>query len=95
MRYEMTGKERKSLRKIAKRVIIQSPSHTENIVEYYKIIVEAARKEFFEDNEVTLYKFLLELFQKAFIDMSNFKKELEALINRCNEEKNNDEVNTN
>ncbi len=65
MKYEMTGKERLSLRKIAKRIVIQSGCHMANITEYYKIMVEAARKEFHEDNDVTLYDFLLECFRKA------------------------------
>lgn len=66
MGYEMTGKERHSLQKIAKRIAIQSECHTANITEYYQVMVEVARKEFYEDNEITLYNFLLELFQIAF-----------------------------
>ena len=63
--YAMTTKERKKLKKIAKRIVIQSYRHTENITEYYKIMAEAARKEFSEDNDVTLSAFLLEQFQIA------------------------------
>lgn len=66
MRYEMTKKERRSLQEIAKRIATQSECHTANITKYYKIMAEVARKEFFEDNEVTLYDFLLECFQIAF-----------------------------
>lgn len=66
MRYKMTGKERKSLRQIAKRIAKQSECHTANITEYYRVMVEVARNEFYEDNEITLYNFLLELFQIAF-----------------------------
>lgn len=65
MRYEMTGKERKRLKKIANRIVIQSECHTDNIVEYFKVMVEAARAEFREDNDTTLDYFLLEQFQNA------------------------------
>jgi len=65
MRYEMTGKERRSLGKIAKRIVIQSGHHTANITEYYKIIAEAARAEFYEDDVATLNDFLLECFSKS------------------------------
>lgn len=40
MKYEMTGKERRFLRKTAKRIVIQSECHTANIAEYYKIMAE-------------------------------------------------------
>lgn len=66
MRYEMTGKEKRSLRKIARRLTIQSEYHAENITEYYKIMKKAARESFYEDNEATLHDFLLEQFQNSF-----------------------------
>lgn len=75
MKYEMTGKERRNLKKIAKRIVIQSEQHAANITEYYNIIAEAARTEFNEDNDVTLNNFLMELFQKAF-DTSRFQHQL-------------------
>jgi len=65
MNYEMTKKERKKLKKIARRIVIQSEYHTENIIEYYSIIAQTARKEFRESNDVTLCDFLLEQFQNA------------------------------
>lgn len=70
MKYEMTGKEQRNLRKIAKRIAIQSECHTANITEYYRIMAEVARKEFFEDNDVTLYDFLLECFQMALTNLT-------------------------
>jgi len=57
--------EKWKLSKIAKRAVIQSENHTSNIEEYYAILVRAARKEFSEDNLVTLNDFLSELHQKA------------------------------
>lgn len=65
MRYEMTSKERRNLKKIAKRIVIQSDRHSDNITEYYRIIAEAARLQFYEDNDTTLDAFLLEQFRKA------------------------------
>ena len=46
------------LTRICKTLVIQGPSHELNIIEYYKIINEAARKEFTEDSKVTLDTFL-------------------------------------
>lgn len=77
MRYEMTSKERRNLKKIAKRIVIQSHCHADNITEYYRIIAESARKEFFEDNDVTLGDFLLECFRKA-MDNEQIKENDEA-----------------
>ncbi len=65
MRYEMTNKERRRLKKIAERVVTPGQCLTSNIVEYYRIIAEAARFVFHEDNDITLDDFLMELFQKA------------------------------
>lgn len=65
MRYEITGKERRNLKKIAKRIVIQSECHANNITEYYKIMAEVARAEFYEDSDTTLDYFLLEQFQNA------------------------------
>ena len=63
--YAMTTKERKKLKKIAKRIVIQSYRHTDNITEYYAIMVQAAREEFSEDNDITLDDFLGECFRIA------------------------------
>ncbi len=65
MGYKITSKERKSLKKIAERLVIQSWHHADNITAYYEIIAEAARAEFIEDNDTTLDDFLKELFQNA------------------------------
>jgi len=58
--YAITFWEKKKLKKIAKRIVIQSEQHKNNIVEYYKILAEAARDQFNEDNDVTLRDFLEE-----------------------------------
>jgi len=51
------------LKKIAKRITIQSHMHKENIITYYKIMYDAARSEFTEDNKPTLDGFLKECHQ--------------------------------
>lgn len=61
----MTGKERRNLKRIAKRITIQSECPADNIREYYEIIAEAARLRFNEDNDITLDGFLMECFRKA------------------------------
>ena len=50
---------------IARRAVIQGRHHQENIVEMMRIICEAARNEFTEDNEPTIRSFLDECFQEA------------------------------
>lgn len=73
--FTMTGKEQRKLRKIVKRITIQSEHHAANITEYYKIMAEAARLQFPEDNDVTLEGFLCEQFRKAF-DTSRYQHQL-------------------
>lgn len=53
------------LKKIAGNIVIQSQHHKRNITEFYSILVEAARKEFREDNKITLDDFLKECHQEA------------------------------
>lgn len=64
-KYSMSWWEKLKLRKIARRIVWQSMYHQSNIVEYYKILAEAARDEFTEDNDTTLDDLLLELHRKA------------------------------
>lgn len=49
-------------RKIVRDHIKQSPVHHLNLTELYRMIFEEARKEFTEDNDVTLMAFCAERF---------------------------------
>jgi len=60
MNYRITNLQINILKWIAKKIVIQSCDHKNNIVIYYRIIADAARKEFREDNKVTLDSFLSE-----------------------------------
>lgn len=53
---------------IAKKIVIQSWHHKENIIAYYKVLTDAARKEFREDNKPTLDCFLSECHKQALKD---------------------------
>lgn len=63
--FSMTTLERWLLKRIAKRLVIQSNRHERNITEYYQIIRDAAGIEFYEDNNQTLDDFMLECFNKT------------------------------
>ncbi len=52
------------LKKIVKQVVIQG-YHKRRIIEFYGILVDAARNEFTEDNKPTLDCFLKECHQEA------------------------------
>jgi len=60
MRFAITSFQKWLLRVIARKIVIQSYVHKQNIVEYYGILTEATRKEFREDNKITLDDFLVE-----------------------------------
>lgn len=64
----MTKFEKWMLRRIVKRLVIQSPCHPTNISDYYRIIQEAAQSEFFEDNKPTLDDFLRSRFEASLRD---------------------------
>ena len=51
--------------RICKKLVIQGPWHKSNIIEYYKIMRDAAENEFTEDNKPTLDSFLTECHQEA------------------------------
>ena len=61
----MNNFERWVLRRIAKRAVIQG-NHKSRIMEYYQIIIRAAKNEFTEDNNATLNGFLRECHTQAF-----------------------------
>ena len=56
--YAITKFEKWILKRIAKRIVIQSHLHEKNVIEYYKIINDACNDEFTEDNRITLDSFL-------------------------------------
>ena len=60
MNYKITKLQIKILTWIAKRIVVQSCCHESNITTYYRIIADAAKSEFREDNKITLDDFLTE-----------------------------------
>lgn len=53
------------LKRICKKLVKQGPKHKSRIAQYYKIMADAARQEFYEDNEPTLKGFLDECYEGA------------------------------
>lgn len=53
------------LKRIAGSIVKQSQYHRSNIIEYYRIINDAAKNEFNNDNEPTLSSFLSECFDNS------------------------------
>ena len=60
MNYRITKFQYRVLAWIAKKLVIQSHEHQRNITIYYRIINDAARDQFREDNKPTLDDFLEE-----------------------------------
>ena len=48
---------------ITKKIVIQSEYHRQNIIDYFEILNDAARKEFVEDNKCSLDSFLNDCFK--------------------------------
>jgi len=59
-----------ALEYIAKKIVVQGPNHKDNLIEYYKIIQDAAKNEFTEDNITTLENFLKEAHEEAIKQLS-------------------------
>ncbi len=57
-------KDRRALQTICQKLVKQGHLHKARITAYYKIMREAAEKEFKEDNKPTLEAFLQECFSK-------------------------------
>jgi hypothetical protein len=53
-----------ALERIAQHVVIQG-DHRKRIIHYFRILIEAARKQFTEDNKLSLDSFLMECFEEA------------------------------
>ena len=60
MQFKITNLQLRILHWIAKKIVRQSHYHKNNIIDYYRVIAEAARDEFTEDNKFTLDDFLKE-----------------------------------
>lgn len=58
--YKMTWFERWMLKRIFKRIVIQSHEHKNNIIETFQLMRDACNKQFTEDNTPTMDSFLLE-----------------------------------
>ncbi len=65
MKYKITKLQIKILKWIARKIVVQSYCHENNIIMYYKIVTDAAREEFREDNKFTLDHFLSECHRKS------------------------------
>ena len=61
---EMTKFDRWFLKRLCRKIVKQG-RHSQRITEYYRIIMEAARKEFTEDTSPSLNSFMLECFEEA------------------------------
>lgn len=59
------------LKEITRKIVIQGFSHREDIIRYFEFLIEAARREFTEDNEPTLNDFLEECFKEALLKNRN------------------------
>ena len=60
----MTRFQKWILLKIVKKVVIQG-DHRRRIIEFYSFLIDAARREFTEDNKPTLNNFLEECHREA------------------------------
>ena len=53
------------LKRLTRKLVEQGPQHKGNIVEYYEVLVSAARKEFCEDDGLTFASFLIDCHDEA------------------------------
>jgi len=51
------------LKRIFSRIVRQSPNHMRNIQEVYRLLDQAVKKEFYEDNDATRRGYLAEQFE--------------------------------
>ena len=64
MKFKITWFQKIILKWICRKIVIQSYEHKNNIIEYYKIIYNVSKNEFYEDNKLTLNYFLQECFDE-------------------------------
>ncbi len=72
MRYKITNTQLFILKWIAKKIVIQSYDHKYNIIDYYRVLNDAARDEFREDNKPTLDDFLSECHKISLTETPKF-----------------------
>jgi len=53
------------LKWVAKKIIVQSSTHKEDIINVYKVVVDSARNTFYDTNKIHLDCFLFDCHQKA------------------------------
>ena len=58
-------KIKRKLKRICKKLVIQGNNHENNIIEYYRVMWKAARREFNEDNGHTVEAFMRECHEKS------------------------------
>ena len=63
--YKMTLIQEMILKRIAFKIVIQSPEHRNNIIKFYKILAQAVRDEFTEDDRPTFEAFLNECHKES------------------------------
>ena len=73
---KITKKQTKGLQKIAKNIVRQSAFHRENIISYFKVMIDASRDEFFEDSCDQLNSFLAYCYNEAIITAQKKKLEM-------------------
>jgi hypothetical protein len=66
------------LKWLCRKLVSQGPNHESNITEYYRVIWKAARKEFREDNDPTLQKFMKECHERSM--HSTLKRSMEYTV---------------
>lgn len=59
----ITKFEQWMLKRIFSRIVRQSPNHMRNIQEVYRLLDQAAKKEFYEDNDAIRRGYLTEQFE--------------------------------
>lgn len=64
---EMNQFERWFLRRLLRKLIIQGPTHQDNIIDLFKEIRFACEKEFTEDNRFTMDHNLTEWFEQSLV----------------------------
>lgn len=75
----LTKFQRWVLNRICKKLVIQGPFHEKRIIEYYRIIHEAAENHFTEDNKPTLDSFLCDCHTESLGDKGHVHDAFEAL----------------
>jgi len=61
------------LKRLAQRLVVQGYGHGANITEYYRVINDAARREFNEDNKPTLDSLLSDCHRDSLVDNRQWK----------------------